>query len=175
MCIGCSIAMTDYQRITPTTHQAFLSVTCAAVPPFVPSVGCLGEPPNCSPSQGNCSPARWGDPLGDHLECQVGWHLKTGKKYSPVVEKIHKMWDEVGCFMLGLYGIIMVYHLIKKGNMRILLNYRSKVDVARSWFWAYSDRPIYRRIWNHTYLIFERVYHAKPFLPVSVRPLLGWS
>jgi hypothetical protein len=60
-------------------------------------------------------------------------------------------------------------------NMRILLNYRSKVDVARSWFWAYSDRPIYRRIWNHTYLIFERVYHAKPFLPVSVRPLLGWS
>ena len=135
----------------------------------------FGEPPNCSPSQGNCSPARWGDPLGDHLECQVGWHLKTGKKYSPWWKKSIKCgmkWDASCWVFMELSWFIT---LSPWQNMRILLNYRSKVDVARSWFWAYSDRPIYRRIWNHTYLIFERVYHAKPFLPVSVRPLLGWS
>ena len=41
-----------------------------------------------------------------------GMASKNWQKIFPVVEKIHKMWDEVGCFMLGLYGIIMVYHLI---------------------------------------------------------------
>ena len=128
MCIGCSIAMTDYQRISPTTHQAFLSVTCAAVPPFVPSVGCLASPQTALHPRGTVHL----DPLGDHLECQVGWHLKTGKKYSPWWKKSIKCgmkWDASCWVYMELSWFIT---LSPWQNMRILLNYRSKVDVARS-------------------------------------------
>ena len=51
-----------------------------------------------------------------------GMASKNWQKIFPVVEKIHKMWDEVGCFMLGLYGIIMVYHLIPMANYGLELD-----------------------------------------------------
>ena len=77
------VLLSDYQPISPTS-PGFSA-------PFVPKGRLFGESPNCSPSQGNCSPGRW--------------HLEATKIFPGGLSPR----KDVGCKICWFYQVLSPY------------------------------------------------------------------